>query len=291
VLGIETYLSTVIGNSRLAYTSATMPVTVPDPVEHPPSGTVLLLHGMGADHRGLLPLTRHWPGVRVIAPDLPGFGRSQPLGVAHSIVNYAHVLEALCAEGDLSNLIVIGHSLGASIALAFAALYPRRVRALVLICPVTTGRGPLTWLARGYYSAGSVLPNRAARVWFTSRPAVYLADRATLHTDDPVTRRYILTEDYRTAALSDPHAITQIYRSLRRTPFTTLATSVRAPTQLIAADHDALAAPPAVAALQHQIRPSRLTVIRDAGHLWPAEEPAAAGHLIAASLHALVPAR
>jgi pimeloyl-ACP methyl ester carboxylesterase len=290
VLWIETYLSTMIDYSRLAYTRTTVPAIVPDPVEHIPTGPVLLLHGMGADHRGLLPLTRHWPGVEVIAPDLPGFGRSQPLHVEHSIINYAHVIEALCAHNTWSNLTVIGHSLGASIALAFAALYPRRVRALVLICPVTTGRGPLSWLARGYYRAGSMLPDRAARIWFTSRPAVYLTDRATLRTNDPVTRRHILAEDYRSAALSDPAAITHIYRSLRRTPFTAFATAVRAPTQLIAADHDALATPPAVIALQHQIRQSQLTVISGAGHLWPAEEPTAAGHLIATSLHTLTSA-
>lgn len=282
---IMTQLSTMIGTSRLAFWRATTATSMPEPHEPARAVRVLLLHGLGADHRGLLPLTSRWPDVEITAPDLPGFGMSQPLDVDHSLMNYGHVIEALCAQTDLTDLTVIGHSLGASIGLAFAAMYPHRVRALVLISPVTTGHGPLTWLARAYYRAGSVLPTAAARAWFASKPAVYLTDRAALRTGDPDTRRRILAEDYRTAALSDPRAIAQVYRSVRRTPFPILAAAVTAPTLLIAAEYDSLATPQALRRLQRHISGSELQVIPDAGHLWPAEEPDTVGYLIAAWLH------
>jgi pimeloyl-ACP methyl ester carboxylesterase len=282
-----TYTSTMICGSRLAYWRAVVPgpgrSTSLDPAL---AGTVLLVHGLGADYRGLMPLAQTWPHAEVIAPDLPGFGQSEPLRAEHSMTNYARVLEALCAHLRVSNLIVVGHSLGADIALAFAAQYPQRVRASVLICPVTGTTGPQAWLARAYYRVGTLLPAPVARLWFLSRAAVYLGDHSMLTTTNRVTRRRILDEDYRTAALASPHTIPEIYRSLVRTPFTAIAATVRTPSLLIAAERDSLASPRTVAALHDHLQLSKLVVVPAAGHLWPVEEPAAAGHLIAESLRA-----
>jgi pimeloyl-ACP methyl ester carboxylesterase len=280
-----TYSFSTIGASRLGYWQATSPTSAPVRSEHRRADRLLLLHGLGADHRGLLPLTGGWPDIEIIAPDLPGFGMSPPMRVEHSLINYGHALEVLCAQTDLTDLTVIGHSLGAGIGLAFAATHPRRIRALVLLNPVTSGHGPMTWLTRAYYRAGSLLPTAAARAWFASKPAVYLADMAALRTHDPDTRQRILAEDYRTAALSNPQVITQIYHSMRSTPFPSLAAAITAPTLLITAEHDTLATPHAVTDLHHQIPGSDLQVINGAGHLWAAEEPETAGHIIATWLH------
>ncbi len=125
------------------------------------------------------------------------------------------------------------------------------------------------------------MPTAAARAWFASKPAVYLTDRAALRTRNPDTRRRFLAEDYRTAVLSDPHAIAQVYASMRHTPFPILAAAVTAPTLLIAAEHDSLATPHAVHALQRHMPGSELQIVGDAGHLWPAEDPDTAGRLIA----------
>lgn len=52
--------------------------------------TVLAVHGFRGEHHGLEPVVAHLPGVRVIMPDLPGFGETAPLpGRVHDIDAYA----------------------------------------------------------------------------------------------------------------------------------------------------------------------------------------------------------
>lgn len=250
------------------------------------SPTVLLLHGLGADHVGLLPLAGGWPGADVIAPDLPGFGHSDPLPGGHSMLAYAHVLDVLCERLGLRDVTVVGHSLGASIALAFTALYPDRVRDSVLISPVTDDSGPSTWLVHAYYHLGSLLPEHAARHWFLSRPAVYLADLASFSASSRTVRREILREDYRTAALASPRAIAEIYRSIRSYPYAEYAAAIRTPALIIGAVRDSLASPRSLVALHRGMRRSRLVIVPGAGHLWPAEHPATAARVIAAAMRA-----
>jgi pimeloyl-ACP methyl ester carboxylesterase len=276
-------MSSTIAGRRLAYWCS----TGAGAGETGGSHTLLLLHGLGADHEGLLPLARAWPGAHIVAPDLPGFGRSDPLAATHSLVHYADAMEALCADLGLSDVTVLGHSLGASIALTMSARYPRRARALVLISPVAPQPGRQTWLARAYYEFGSRLPTWAARRWFLSRPAVYVSDRLMFVTADRRVRRRILDADYRSAALASPRAITEVYRSIREMPLMTVADGVRTPAVLIGSEHDSLAPPAALAALSDRIPHSELSVLPGAGHLWCVEEPADAARLISASLERL----
>src|SRR4051794_14055058 len=117
----------------------------------------LLLHGLGADHAGLMPIVAHWPDADVYAPDLPGHGRSAPLR-RHTLQAYADVIEAFCDRLGLLGAHVVGHSLGATIALTLAARHPARVRSAVLLSPVTDASGPVAWTAHAYYRLGALLP-------------------------------------------------------------------------------------------------------------------------------------
>lgn len=81
--------------------------------------TLCFIHGAGGSHRvwpeGLLA----WPEARVIAVDLPGHGRSAPPG-RRSINQYAIYVENFINALRLTNLILVGHSMGSAIALAAA---------------------------------------------------------------------------------------------------------------------------------------------------------------------------
>jgi pimeloyl-ACP methyl ester carboxylesterase len=197
------------------------------------------------------------------------------------MVNYSEAIEALCDWLGATDIVVVGHSLGANIALTYGARYPERIGALALLMPVTSGRGPSTWLARAYFGIGAMLPEPLARLWFLSRAVVSLSDDFTLATNDPEIRRRIKSEDFRTAALASPRAIQEIYRSMTRTPFTALAARVRVPTLIVGATRDSLAPVRALRRLKDRLRASELVVANNAGHLWPVEEPAAAADLIA----------
>jgi pimeloyl-ACP methyl ester carboxylesterase len=96
---------------------------------------VLLVHGLGQmGLRSLAPvITGLSRNYHVIAPDLPGFGFSgQPSG-RYSPTNYARVLNWLLTEVGVGPVAVVGHSMGAAVALRFAASYPDSVERLVVV--------------------------------------------------------------------------------------------------------------------------------------------------------------
>src|SRR6202142_3243032 len=97
--------------------------------------TVLLLHATansGAQWRSLT--TALPPGCRALAPDLYGYGESDPWP-GHGPFALAHeaaLVDALIAAGD-GPIHLVGHSYGGAVALRFAVQYPGRLRSLVLI--------------------------------------------------------------------------------------------------------------------------------------------------------------
>jgi len=94
---------------------------------------LLLLHGHGGDHRGLLKLAKQLPVITFVL-DLPGFGDSDELE-AHTIDKYVAAIEAFAAQQNLAEYDVCGHSLGSAFALALAA-HDSRVHKLILINPI-----------------------------------------------------------------------------------------------------------------------------------------------------------
>ena len=106
---------------------------------------MLLVHG-GRDH------CRNWDWVahelkeryHIIAPDLRGHGDSQWLvGGAYSTIDYVYDIAQLVRQARMEKMVVIGHSMGGSVALAYAGLYPDKVRMLVSI----EGMGPSSSVA------------------------------------------------------------------------------------------------------------------------------------------------
>lgn len=70
--------------------------------------------------------------ARIVAVDLPGHGASAPRPRIDSIDEYAHALAELLASQTISDVSIVGLSLGGMIGQAFALHYPQRVRSLVL---------------------------------------------------------------------------------------------------------------------------------------------------------------
>ena len=99
------------------------------------SGPVLLLiHGMGGTfenwHAVIEPLARQHT---VLAPDLPGHGRSAPGGGDYSIGALAAGLRDLLVALGHERATLVGHSLGGGIAMQFAYQFPETTERLVLV--------------------------------------------------------------------------------------------------------------------------------------------------------------
>lgn len=93
---------------------------------------VLLIHGAGGSHLDWPAPLRRLPGTRVYALDLPGHGRSAP-PARDSIEDYSAWTAEFTRALQLPPAVLIGHSMGAAVALELALQEPSCVRALVLI--------------------------------------------------------------------------------------------------------------------------------------------------------------
>ena len=95
---------------------------------------VVLVHGLAACWQCWLETIPRLAaeGRRVIAPDLPGFGDSEMPREDISIEGYGRIVESLCDELDLGQVVVVGHSMGGFMAAEFAIQYPDRGERLVL---------------------------------------------------------------------------------------------------------------------------------------------------------------
>lgn len=104
---------------------------------------VVLVHGLGLSAgvwRPHLPLLAR-AGHRVLAPDLPGFGRSDDPATGYAVPQTAEWLERFTRAEALPAAAWVGHSVSCQFLLRLARLHPDRVTALVLAAPTGERHG------------------------------------------------------------------------------------------------------------------------------------------------------
>ncbi|MEM8768560.1 MAG: alpha/beta hydrolase [Pseudomonadota bacterium] len=99
----------------------------------PTQPAVLFVHGAGMDHTVWVMQARYFArkGYAVLAPDLPGHGRSagEPLKSIEAMADWlAELLRVLAVPAAT----VVGHSMGSLVACAFPARHPEQTTAIVL---------------------------------------------------------------------------------------------------------------------------------------------------------------
>ena len=99
------------------------------------SPSVVFVHGAGMDHTVWALQGRYlaFHGWNVLAVDLPGHGRSRGLPALDSVAAMADWLAGLIAGRGSAPAALVGHSMGALVAMATAARYPAWVSALCLL--------------------------------------------------------------------------------------------------------------------------------------------------------------
>lgn len=137
---------------------------------------------------------------RILAIDMRGHGRTRLPTVTQGRLSWEDArddLLALLAREDLTDVVLAGHSMGATVSLLAAAETPDRVRGLVLFEPVIpastafaagqTGEAPASGLVQGALKRRTVFPDRAAalaayvgrgpfRSWSEAMLTDYVAD-------------------------------------------------------------------------------------------------------------------
>jgi len=131
---------------------------------------VLALHGWLDNAASFIPLAGHLPGVQLVAPDLPGHGRSAHLASGAEYTSGVAVNAVLDIADALGweTFSLLGHSMGAGIASLMAAAVPQRVQRLVAIEALgglaeTVERTADRW--REAIAAARALPGKQLRVF------------------------------------------------------------------------------------------------------------------------------
>jgi pimeloyl-ACP methyl ester carboxylesterase len=254
--------------------------------------TLVLVHGFRGDHHGLEPVVANLRGVRLISPDLPGFGESDPLGdVAHDIDGYASWLQAfvngLAIEG---RFVLLGHSFGSIIVSATLAardapdaLDPS---AVILVNPIGAPalegpRGVFTRLAIFYYWLASVLPERLGFWLLRNGLIVRVMSMTMAKTKRKGLRRWIHDQhDRYFSAFSDRRVVLEAFRASVAHNVSEYAARIPEPTLLVAAEKDDITPLSAQHHLQTVFPDARLVVIPGVGHLIHYETPAEAARAI-----------
>jgi pimeloyl-ACP methyl ester carboxylesterase len=136
---------------------------------------LVLVHGLGGaavNWVDVAPLLaeRH----RVLVPDLPGHGGSNPLPAAANLAGFADRVGVLAEREGMLPAAIVGHSLGAVVALRLALRRPEAVSSLVLAA--AAGISSTTRRAKyGLRILGIIGPRRLVAPWADS-----VADSALL---------------------------------------------------------------------------------------------------------------
>ncbi len=247
--------------------------------------TIVAVHGFRGEHHGLEPVVAHLPGVRVISPDLPGFGETAPVpGRRHDLSLFREWLTDFAAA-VAPGAVILGHSFG-SIVVAAAVAGGLQTPRVILVNPIGAPalegpRGLLTRLAVFYYWAGARLPRRWGDALLRNGLIVRVMSVSMAKTRDPGIRRFVHDQhDTYFSRFADRDVLHDSFVTSVSHDVRAFAPRIAQPTLLIAAQRDDITPIEAERRLAKMFSDARLIEIPDVGHLIHYETPAAAADAI-----------
>ena len=206
--------------------------------------------------------------IRVIAPDLPGFGQSLQQAKP-SIPQMAREIAGLLDQLKVREPVVIcGLSMGGYVTFEFLRQFPQRVRALGLfstraVADTPEGREGRLKAAQKIRSEGleafsrTILPKLVGKTTLESRPAVV----------QEITRMILANQ---------PEGVADALLAMAdRQDSTELLASISCPTLVVAGEEDSFIPASDAQAMASRIPGTQLQVIHQAGHLVNLEQPVA----------------
>jgi pimeloyl-ACP methyl ester carboxylesterase len=226
---------------------------------------VLFLHGLGANHRNWEAQLDAFRGdFRCVAPDWRGAGDSDSPPAPYDYVMMADDLDGLCEKMGIARAVVVGQSMGGSIAQVFALRHPGRVEALALVATVCRS---VSGSAETYAEAKAVI----GREGLGPIPGMYLDQvyPKTFQDAHPGLvarfRRELL--NYRPEGLLAAMSAGTDFDLQPELP------AIVAPTLVIVGAQDAICRPEESALIARLIPHARLVTLPDCGHQPHVEHP------------------
>jgi pimeloyl-ACP methyl ester carboxylesterase len=250
-------------------------------VRRPGSGAarpMVLLHGIGSNALSWAPMMEVLdPGIDVIAWNAPGYGQSAALAPrTPNPLDYATALLQLLDTLDVRQPILVGHSLGAMFAGKFAACFPGRVAALVLVSPA---------IGYGVPPGMPLPPKMQERIddLETLGPADFAAKRAARLVFDPQAKPGVVAAVARAMASVRPDGYAQAVHALGAGDLVADARAIAAPTMVVVGLQDVITPPASARTVRAALRNVvSYQEIDGAGHALPQESPKVLARLLAA---------
>jgi pimeloyl-ACP methyl ester carboxylesterase len=218
----------------------------------------------------------------IIAPDLPGFGRSAPLAGGHTAPALARAALAAATDVGVDHFDIAGLCLGTPVALALQRARPAATGRLILHTPLVSPRliRRMFHLQVGFMISPVVYPGI---VWLGHQRTmsdIYKRFMVEGKDVDPEAAKANFENQLR----ANPRAAREWLRDvLRRDDLAQIRGSGH-PTLILVAEHDRIVNVPRLATAVAGIRDISFDVIRQAGHAWSPELSRRQRALIAAFL-------
>jgi len=210
------------------------------------------------------------PRWRVIAPDLPGFGRTDPPADPRSatIDHWADLVAGLIESLGVGPAVVGGLSMGGYVALALARRRPDLLAGLVLADTRAASDTPEV-AERRTVQQRQVSDGQTAEV-IESMLGTLLSEQTRAERTDVVERaRALMT------TTPPPGLVAALEAMKNRSDATSQLPSIDVPVLVIVGEHDVPSPPPVATAIAEAVSGSFLEVIPTAGHLSNLEAPEA----------------
>src|ERR1700691_1715326 len=249
--------------------------TLPDVVPDLSRGRkIVMVHGAGSNGHSWHNQVDHFGRAHSpIAIDLPAHGRSSGVDGLKTVKEYSDFVVAFLDALGIGSAVIAGRSMGGAIAMDMALRYPKRVEAIVPV--VTAARFNIS--PKRVEALRGVAMGRAPQAFVTDgySPAT-IKDRFE-----------VVREGWMEQIKTDPRVRYTDIVACTRCDLREEITRIDKPTFILAGAHDPIA-PPADAEIIHErIRGSKLSVIADAAHHVPNEQPAETNSAIENFLFAL----
>ncbi len=240
---------------------------------------VLALHGFMSDLRSIQPFIDDLDitnDTRVLLPDLPGFGSSEPIAENASIDNYVDWARAFINQitPQAREITIIGYSFGAYIAIKFAAEKQNLpISKLILITPVVKIAPQVRLYSNGFDLLAALSMRAAHKLYVWPLGFDFTTYYLSKTKDKPLREKLRLYRRQELEALR-PEIVLNLYRRLVDIDLVPSAAQLTMPVVIIMAEKDNVAFNYFTKNFMKNIQSSLIQqTINDAGHLLPFEEP------------------
>lgn len=242
-------------------------------VGSPSQPAVVFLHGVGGGRHTWAAQQAHAAqlGWRSLAWDMPGYGDSATV-TPYDFVSLAQALWRMLDAAGLQQAVLVGHSMGAMVALQAWTQAPQRISGLLLAAS-SPAFGHTDGDFQQQFLAQRLAPLEAGQSMADIAQRLIPSMTAPGSDSDRSARLARLAPAYQSMAAVPPDTYRAALQALVQFEQRAALPTITVPVLCLAAEHDRTAPPSVMARMAQKISTARYACLADAGHLLHCEQP------------------